>query len=92
MDFLRRVLNEGPRPAKVVQSEARQEGITERTLKRAKSQLRVVSRKLGMDGSWEWGLPGRSPDSTKRANKDAGPLRSSSSPSLVGTSPERAKE
>jgi hypothetical protein len=53
--FLRDMLGEGPKPAKGVLREARDAGIAERTLERAKSKLRVDSRK-GANG-WEWVLP-----------------------------------
>jgi len=56
-DFLSSALAQGARPAKDVEAEARQEGISERTLKRAKKELRVQSRKCGMTGAWEWSLP-----------------------------------
>jgi AAA domain-containing protein/DnaB helicase-like protein len=56
-DFLVTALAQGTRPAKDVQTEARQEGISERTLKRAKKELRVRSQKCGMSGKWQWSLP-----------------------------------
>ena len=55
-DFLSSALAQGARPAKDVEAEARQEGIRERTLKRAKKLLGVRSRKCGMTGAWEWYL------------------------------------
>jgi hypothetical protein len=56
-DFLSRALAQGARSAKDVETEARQERISRRTLKRAKKELRVQSRKCGMTGAWEWALP-----------------------------------
>jgi len=56
-DFLLRALSRGARPSRDVQDEAQHEGISERTLKRAKKVLGVVSRKCGMDGIWECALP-----------------------------------
>ena len=56
-DFLSTVLTQGARPARDVQAEARQDGISERTLKRAKADLGVISRKRGMSDIWEWALP-----------------------------------
>ena len=56
-DFLSRALAQGARSAKDVEAEARKEGIRERTLKRAKKEIRVQSRKCGMTGAWEWTLP-----------------------------------
>jgi hypothetical protein len=55
--FLSTVLTQGARPARDVQAEARQDGISERTLKRAKADLGVISRKRGMSDIWEWALP-----------------------------------
>ena len=56
-DFLADALIGGVRPAKDVEAEAEQRGITRRTLKRAKKLLGVRSRKCGMTGAWEWFLP-----------------------------------
>ena len=56
-EFLLSVLAQGPRPAKDVMAEAGQEGISERTLKRAKKELNVRSDKPQMNGGWEWSLP-----------------------------------
>jgi hypothetical protein len=56
-NFLSSALAQGARLAKDVEAEARQEDISERTLKRAKKELRVQSRKCGMTGAWEWALP-----------------------------------
>ena len=56
-DFLSNALGQDARPAKDVEAEARQEGISERTLKRAKKVLGVQSRKSGMSDGWEWSLP-----------------------------------
>jgi hypothetical protein len=56
-DFLSTALAQGARLVKDVEAEARQKGIKERTLKRAKKGLRVGSRKCGLTGAWEWSLP-----------------------------------
>jgi AAA domain/DnaB-like helicase N terminal domain len=55
--FLLSALADGARPAIDIQTEAQREGIRERTLKRAKKSLGIVSRKSSMSGSWEWLLP-----------------------------------
>jgi hypothetical protein len=57
--FLQDALGDGPVDAKVVQADAKRAGIAERTLKRAKSRLRVEARKRGFgeDGAWVWSLP-----------------------------------
>ena len=57
VEFLEKILADGPVPQKTINSDAKGNGVSERTLKRAKSKLRVVARKIGMDGGWTWGLP-----------------------------------
>ena len=55
-EFLQDELRDRPMAAKQVMKNAREAGISERTLKRAKADLRVKSTKEG-DGSWTWSLP-----------------------------------
>jgi hypothetical protein len=55
MDFLRDALTEGATPALAVVKAAREAGIAERTLKRAKRELRCQSMKDG--AAWFWQLP-----------------------------------
>jgi hypothetical protein len=59
VEVLRSILEGGPVPSEEVKKEARQAGIAERTLLRAKSILGVRSRKVGFTGkgSWQWSLP-----------------------------------
>jgi hypothetical protein len=59
MDVLYSTLANRPVPAREVMVAAREAGIAERTLRRAKSVLQVRSRKLGTDGDarWYWTLP-----------------------------------
>jgi hypothetical protein len=40
-----------------VLSDARHNGISTKTLRRAKDSLGVVARKSGLLGSWQWHLP-----------------------------------
>jgi hypothetical protein len=55
--FLREILGTGEKPAKDVQAEARQIGISEATLRRAKTALNVQSRKDSFqNGKWFWYL------------------------------------
>ena len=54
--FLLEELAEGPVAAERVKEDAHGAGVSERTLKRAKRALGVVSEKEG-DGSWSWVLP-----------------------------------
>jgi hypothetical protein len=59
-EFLRDVLRDGPLPAREIQREASQAGISHRTLWRAKKELGVRARKLGgpmeRGQRWEWYL------------------------------------
>ena len=68
-DFLSSALAQEARPAKDVQAEARQAGVSERTLTRAKRELAVGSRKGSMTGAWEWVLPEGCHIAPKIANK-----------------------
>jgi AAA domain len=64
--FLERELIEGPKPARELSERARQLEIAEQTLKRARSQLGVESRKSDFGGGWTWSLPAPEAD-TKAA-------------------------
>jgi hypothetical protein len=55
-EFLCDELKDGPVWAKQVYNDARDAGVTERTLRRAKDALRVKSEKIGTEG-WSWSLP-----------------------------------
>jgi hypothetical protein len=58
VSFLRRILAEGSVLATSVMSQARQAGISERTLRRARQQLGIQAMKeRRVDGKWEWQLP-----------------------------------
>ncbi len=54
-DFLREVLKEGPMPSRDVWKEAAENKIAERTLKRAKANLGIVSKKSS--SGWTMELP-----------------------------------
>lgn len=56
-DFLKVELADGPRLASEVSEAADGLGISERTLKRARKDLGVVSEKSGYQGAWQWSLP-----------------------------------
>ena len=82
VDFLLDLLADGPVSAVKVKSAARAADITERTLKRAKKQLKVESRKGGFDAGWVWSLPEGGHDDPKGSTPqtldpfaDGGPLR-----------------
>jgi hypothetical protein len=55
VEFLKKRLADGPAAARPVEEEADAELISERTLKRAKRKLGVVSEKIGE--KWIWRLP-----------------------------------
>lgn len=60
MGYLRESLSGGPMDQKQMQREARDAGITDRTLRRAKARLNVTSKReggLGPAGRWVWSLP-----------------------------------
>jgi len=56
-EVLRQLLADGPKPVPAIQAEARQAGINERTLRRAREALGIVPRKGGFRGGWLWELP-----------------------------------
>lgn len=56
-DFLNRALASGPMASKTLTDLARREGISDRTLDRARQEL-DIARKKAHDGTWMSGLPG----------------------------------
>lgn len=56
-EFLRARLALGTCPAKTLQDEADDAGISWRTVRRAADKLGVIKRKGGMDSGWYWSLP-----------------------------------
>jgi hypothetical protein len=73
-EFLRDILRDGPRPAKDVETEAKEAGISWRTVNRAKKTLGIVAERkaeaghgLGRAGRWYWSLPGRANSAAKDA-------------------------
>jgi 5S rRNA maturation endonuclease (ribonuclease M5) len=68
--FLIECLQDGPHEYGQIFREAKQAGIAEKTLRRAKSQLRVKSQKVGIGNGqhWEWSLPSIASDPPKIAN------------------------
>lgn len=53
--LLEKLLQHGPRPAREVEETLAAAGVQDRTLKRAKKELGVESKKVGE--TWEWSLP-----------------------------------
>jgi AAA domain len=89
-DFLLDALDGGPVPAQTITRDARAAGIAERTLKRAKKDMAIVSEKAGMDGGWVWRLAPKGATDTRRVPQEKdGPLRPSSGDGGTLREPER---
>ncbi len=78
-DFLRDELADGPVEGKQVYSDARDMGISERTLNRAKSELEIVTKRQGEigkrgGGKWTWELPNSGEQSINIATQNRGNL------------------
>lgn len=56
-DFLRELLLNGEEPQKVIEEEAKGAGYSWATVRRAKSELNIISSKSIMDKRWYWKLP-----------------------------------
>lgn len=56
IDFLRQVLGDDLVPSKAVEAEAKEAGISLRTMRRASERMNV-KKKRGHDGRWYWSLP-----------------------------------
>jgi hypothetical protein len=70
-EFLLTELAAGPMAAKDVYKAARECGIAERTLKRAKSALGVTAEKAAFRAGWRWALPAK--ETTKEPTTDSWP-------------------
>ena len=66
-DFLNGALSKGHRPASDVVDEAKEASISEKTLKRAKLAIGIITRKegFGSEGKWVWELPARPKQATE---------------------------
>lgn len=71
--FLKDFLSGEPRDASAVYAAAAAEGISVRTLDRAKSELAVESRKKGTEG-WKWVLPDGQPKGVRQGQEGYGTL------------------
>ena len=56
-EWLTTALADGPMDATDVLNEAKENGYTGKTVRRAAKDLRVVKRKTGFKGPWQWSLP-----------------------------------
>lgn len=57
VDWLASFLAAGPVSAKDVQREAKEAGISEKSLRRGREKLKVRPFKAGFSGGWQWALP-----------------------------------
>jgi hypothetical protein len=75
-EFLLERLEAGPVKSDDLYEEAEQNGISKRTLKRAKKELQIKSRKEHekMDGEWTWKLPPRPKRAKDTPSEKDGPL------------------
>ncbi len=65
-EFLRGQLVNGPTPSEQILIEGKQAGFSEKTLRRAKDQLGMKSRRQGFGGGkWDWYLPDNCPEDRK---------------------------
>ncbi|AXK39967.1 topoisomerase [Crenobacter cavernae] len=55
--FLASVLSDGPMPSKVMLTDSREAGYTEKQIRHAAKKLNVVISKNGMKGGWTWAMP-----------------------------------
>jgi putative DNA primase/helicase len=55
--FLADMLENGPVAKQEIDEAAEANGISTRTLMRAKAELNIVAKKVGMQGGWTWQLP-----------------------------------
>lgn len=58
-DWLRDLLAAGSMKASEVQKEARQAGISDKALRRARERMGIKPHKSGFSGGWWWGINGR---------------------------------
>jgi hypothetical protein len=77
--FLRVILDAGPVLATDVMRQARQAGISDPTLRRAKSQLGVAAGKTSFGGKWEWSLPKVIPSTEGSSSRNVSTGRDSKS-------------
>lgn len=61
MAFLREFLAGGPRSRVDIDDAADGNGVAQRTLFRAKGELGVIAKKVGLGGGWTWELPEQGP-------------------------------
>lgn len=63
VDWLRGMLADGAKPSPTILSQAKADGISEKTLRRAKKELGVTAKRVGQ--GWVWQLPDTPPPEAK---------------------------
>jgi putative DNA primase/helicase len=92
--LLRQTLAESPQPSNEVTKEARQLGISEKQLRRARGRLGVESERvggLGSKGYWEWSLPKAPYPKAPPLHREEGHLRRLSDSRAVSEPPKTPK-
>lgn len=74
VDFLRDLLSNGSMKVLQIQKEARQAGITDKSLRNAREKLGIKPKKSAFTGGWEWGLTEVAPNSQDDLSKTKGTL------------------
>jgi hypothetical protein len=82
IEFLKKLLAKGEVASKTVFKDARSAGISERTLWRAKSKLKIKAGKEGFQSEWHWSLPDT--NSANPASNPANPSRSTADVAAFG--------
>jgi hypothetical protein len=76
VEFLRRMLGQGPLPSQQAWEQARDAGYSKRTFDRARKVLRVQATRSGYGGSGWWVLrlpPGKAPSSPEPVDAERSP-------------------
>lgn len=90
VEFLREELRGTPISARTIYKNAKDAGVSERTLKRAKSNLKVNSEKEA-DGSWSWALPDSACKDSDNESDNTGQEGQGANTHTVGTLAKGAK-
>lgn len=61
-EFLKEVLEDGPKKQNEIEADAEKLEVSMRTLRRAKKELKIVSKKEFGSGKWTWSLPEKQHD------------------------------
>lgn len=85
-EWLRELLQGGPRLTTEVEAEANAAGFKMATVRRAKAALGIKVRKRGYGGKWEWALP--APDGAEGAHSPASEHLRAESAGFPGDSPK----